>query len=174
MAWDAINLHTEDGIPVSDADRETILNVAEQVILASDNDPKHVIRAAKRVGKRLHLINNLLAYATRSLSDADERAGKLEAARQKHVVRRAMDELPDLSHREDIENQILVRELLESLPSLDREILLRRVSGESGPEIDRDMDLKPRTSESRFRAAKNSLRQLFFKTPDLDKRSRAR
>jgi DNA-directed RNA polymerase specialized sigma24 family protein len=85
-----------------------------------------------------------------------------------------MDELPDLSHREDIENQILVRELLESLPSLDREILVRRVFGESGPEIERDMNLKPRTSEIRFRAAKNALRQLFFKTPDLDKRSRAR
>jgi hypothetical protein len=174
MAWDAINLRTEDGFPVSEADRETILNVAEQVLLAGDHDPKHVLNAAKRVSRRLHVVDNLRAYATRAMSVADDRAEKQQAAKQKQVVQREMDELPDLSHREDIENQILVRELLESLPSLDREILLRRVSGESGPEVDRDMNLKPRTSETRFRAAKNTLRQLFSKTPNLGKSSRAR
>jgi DNA-directed RNA polymerase specialized sigma24 family protein len=174
MAWDAINLHTDDGVPVSKTDRETILNVAEQVILGSEHDPKYVIRAAQRISRKLHLIESLRGYAKRAMTAADDRAAREQKQKDKPVRQREMDELPDLSHRDDIENQILVRELLESLPPLDREIVLRKVSGETGPDIDRDMNLKPRTSETRFRAAKNALRQLFAKTPDINKRSRAR
>jgi DNA-directed RNA polymerase specialized sigma24 family protein len=169
MAWDTLNLRTEDGFPLSESDKETILNVAEKVMLGSEHDPKYVLNAAQRVAGRLPLIDNLRAYATRALFAADDRAEKQQAAKKKQVVQREMDELPDLSHRDDIENRILVRELLESLPDLDREIVLRKVSGETGSAIDREMNLKPRTSETRFRAAKAALRQLFAKTPDVNK-----
>jgi hypothetical protein len=174
MAWDAIKLHTEDGLPVSKTDRETILDVAEQVILGSEHDPKYVFRAAQRVSRNLHLIESLRGYAKRAMIAAGDRAARDQKLKDKPVRRREMDQLPDLSHRDDIENRVLIRELLESLPALDREILLRKVSGETGPDIDREMNLKPRTSESRFRAAKTALQQIFFKTPDIDKRSRAR
>ncbi len=73
---------------------------------------------------------------------------------------REMDAVPDLSRRDDIENRLLVRELLDSLSDQDREIVLRRVWGEACKDIESDMNLKPRTAETRFRAAKTALRRL--------------
>jgi hypothetical protein len=61
---------------------------------------------------------------------------------------------------DSIEKQILVRELLETLNGLDREIYLRRLNGFEFAEIDKALSLRPRTSEYRFREAKLRLQAL--------------
>ena len=70
-------------------------------------------------------------------------------------------QLTDSSQVEQIENHILVRELLDTLSPLDREIFVRRMDGMTCAEIDLAMDLKPRTAEIRFEACKNTLRKAF-------------
>src|SRR4051794_25568561 len=64
MAWDAVNLRTDRDLPVSEADREIIFSAAEKALLQSDQDPSIVIRAAERVSRKLHVIENLRAYAS--------------------------------------------------------------------------------------------------------------
>jgi FixJ family two-component response regulator len=81
-------------------------------------------------------------------------------------------ELSDRSQADQIENRILVRELLETLCPQDREIFLRRMAGETCPEIDSGMNLKPRTAEGRFRICKHALRKVLEER--LDRQTGAR
>ena len=160
MAWDAIDLRTDGGVPLSDADREIILDVAGKAIIDSDQDPEVVIRAAKRVGRKLQIIQNLRAYATRAVNAALQRSARAQDSKERVVCQVDVEAIADLERRDQIENQVLVRELLEGLTALDREVVLRRASGEPFTAIDREMDLKPRTAEIRFRAARLVLRRL--------------
>jgi DNA-directed RNA polymerase specialized sigma24 family protein len=174
MAWDAVNLRMEGGLPVSDAHREIILGVAEKAILDSDHNTgvAIVIRAVERVGRKVHLIDNLRAYASRAIATAVRRATRDQALKERPVCTRDMEALPDLSQQDTIEKQVMVRGLLETLPQQDREILLRKVAGETCAEIERDLNLKPRTAETRFRASKAALRQLLADKLDGQTRSR--
>ncbi len=174
MAWDAVNLRTDRGLPVSEADREIILSAAEKALLQSDQDPSIVIRAAERVSRKLHVIENLRAYASRAMSTALHRAAREQGQKEPSVCQRDPEGFPDLNQRDDIEKRVFVRELLESLPSQDREILLRKVWGDSGAEIERDLNLKPRTAETRFRAARTALRKLIADKLDNQTRPRGR
>ena len=174
MAWDAINLRTDRGLPVSEADREIILSAAEKALLRGDQDPSIVIRAAERVSRKLHVVENLRAYASRAMSAALHRAAREQGQREPSVCQRDPEGFPDLNQRDDIEKRVFVRELLESLPSQDREILLRKVWGDSGAEIERDLNLKPRTAETRFRAARTALRKLIADKLDNQTRTRGR
>ncbi len=174
MAWDAVHLRTNHGLPVSDADRETILSAAEKAILDSDHDPIVVIRAAERVSRKLHLVDNLRAYASRAMSTALHRATKDRGQKEPSLSQRDMEGFPDLNRRDDIEKRVFVRELLESLPSQDREIVLRKISGETAKDIERELDLKPRTAEARFRAARTALRKLIADKLDTQTRPRGR
>jgi DNA-directed RNA polymerase specialized sigma24 family protein len=160
MAWDAIDLRTKTGLPLSDADRETILDVAGKAILDSDQDPAVVIQAAKRVGRRLHIIQNLRAYATRAINAALHTAERKQVLKEQPVVQRNMEGIADLTRRDEIERRVLVREVLEHLPAQDREIFLRRMAGEPFSKIDGDLNLTPRTAETRCRAARRVMRRL--------------
>lgn len=82
MAWDAVNLRTDRGLPVSAADREIILSAAEKALLQSDQDPSIVIRAAERVSRKLDVIENLRAYASRAMSTALHRAARESRAKK--------------------------------------------------------------------------------------------
>lgn len=174
MGWDAINLDGADGLPVSEADREIILRAAEKAILKSDQDPDVVIQAAQRVSRKVHLIENLRAYAARAMSSAVQRAAKDQSEKEPSTCQRDPEGFPDLTRRDEIEKRVFVRELLESLHSQDREIVLRRVFGDTGAEIDRDLDLKPRTADTRFRAARTALRKLIADKLNTQTRSRGR
>jgi hypothetical protein len=160
MAWDSTNLRTQDGIPVSPTDRDTILDVAGQAIIASDRDPDLVIRAAQRVSRKLHVIDNLRAYATRAVSRALDKAERAEWKRNSHVSSRDMETIADYSQTDKIENEILCRELLDKIEAQDREIFLRRIAGDTFPQIDCVLNLKPRTAERRFRLCKAVLRKV--------------
>ena len=160
MAWDAVDLRTETGLPVPDADREVILDVAGKAIVRSEQDPTVVIRAAERVGRKLHIIQNLRAYATRAINTALNRAAMNKQSKDVTVVHGNVEALPDLRRRDEIEKRVFVREALEHLDAQDREIFLRHMAGEPCSMIDRDMHLKPRTAETRYRAAKRILRRV--------------
>ena len=60
---------------------------------------------------------------------------------------------------ERIENAILLKEILDDLSPLDREIFVLRFQGETFPEIDVLMGLRPRTAESRFRSCSAEIRE---------------
>ena len=160
MAWDAIDLRTKTGVPLSDDDRETILDVAGKAILDSEQDPAVVIQAAKRVGRRLHVIQNLRAYATRAINAALHSAQRKQLLKEQPVVQRNMEGIADLARCEEIERRVLLREVLEHLPALDREIFLRRTAGEPFSHIDTELNLTPRTAETRYRAARRVMRRL--------------
>lgn len=142
------------------ADQDTILDVAGKAIAESDRDPEVVIRAAKRIGRKIDVIENLQAYATRAVSRALKKAESAERKENSHVPSRDMETVADFSQNEKIENEILVRELLDKCDPQDREIVLRRISGDTFPEIDCEMNLKPRTAERCFRLCKAALRQI--------------
>ena len=78
MAWDAVDLRTQGGMPVSPAERQIIFDVAERAILNSDRDPDVVLRAAARVSRKLDFIGNLRAYATRAISRALNKAERAQ------------------------------------------------------------------------------------------------
>lgn len=160
MAWDAIDLGAPGGTPVSPADREILFDVAEKAILKSDRDPDVVLRAAARVSRRLGLIDNLRAYATRAISRALNKAEKAHAKKDALFSFGNMESAVDFSQTDKIENEILVRELLDTFTPQDREIFKRRMDGDTFPDIDAEMNLKPRTAEQRFRVCKASLRKL--------------
>jgi hypothetical protein len=116
-----------------------------------------VIRAAKRVGRKLRIIQNLRAYATGAITTALHRAATEQELKDQPVCQRDMEDmegLADLKQQDQIENLVLVHELLEALSSQDRKSFLRKMSGETCPEVERDMNLTPRTAEIRFRASK--------------------
>ncbi|MGA8597944.1 MAG: sigma factor-like helix-turn-helix DNA-binding protein [Bryobacteraceae bacterium] len=159
MAWDAVDLRTQNGLPLSDADRETILDVVGKAILDSDEDPEVLIRAAKRVGRRLGIIQNLRAYTTRAVNVALRVAALRRDEKEQPVCQYDVERIADWARRDQIENQVLAGEALETLSAQDREIVIRRMAGEPYSEIERDMNLKPRTAETRFRAAKRTLRR---------------
>ena len=171
-AWDALDLRTQTGVPVAEGDRETIMNVANKALQDGYRDPKQVLQAATRVGRRAHLLENVRAYATRAIFRVKS---KMEAAQVNEQPLSDVEyavELPDRSQVDHIENRILVRELLETLSPQDREIFLRRMAGETCPEIDSAMNLKPRTAEIRFRVCKNALRKVLQEK--LDRKTCAR
>jgi DNA-directed RNA polymerase specialized sigma24 family protein len=160
MAWDAVNLRTRGGMPVSPTERQIIFDAAEKAILSSDRDPDVVLRAAARVSRKLDFIGNLRAYASRAVSRALNKAEKAQKKKDALISFGNMETTADFSQNDKIENEILVRELLDTFTPQDREIFLRRMDGDKFPEIDSEMDLKPRTAEQRFRVCRASLRQV--------------
>jgi hypothetical protein len=171
-AWDALDLRTEGGLPVPERDRETILEVTRKALQDGDRDPNRVLQAASRVGHRAHLIYNLRAYAMRAIFRARSKTKVSQVKQGQLVDVESAAELPDRSQADQIENRILVRELLETLCPQDREIFLRRMAGETYPEIDLAMNLKPRAAEVRFRICKHALRKALQER--LDRKTGAR
>jgi DNA-directed RNA polymerase specialized sigma24 family protein len=165
MAWDDVDLHTNCGNPLPETDRETILDVVNKSLLQDrDRDPNRVIQAATRVARRIHRIANVRAYAIHSIF----RAGKKDKIAQAKGYAKE-DELTslgdvgfllDCSQPDKIENRILIRELLETRSPQDREIFLRRMAGETFPEIDGEMHLKPGTAATRFKTCKKDMRKV--------------
>ena len=162
MAWEPVQLRSENGEMICDADRETILASVERALLRTDRDPDVILKAASVVGRRVgHIKSNLQAYAARCIYRATRRSEIAELTHDELVGVGKSDELPDpYQNVEQIENRILVRELLETLSPQDRDIFIRHMSGHTFARIDNDMDLKPRTAEFRFRLCKDALRAL--------------
>ena len=140
--------------------KKTILDVANQALEVGYRDPTEVLKAAKRVGRRAHLVANLRAYAARAIFRVRDKADAQPAEDQLNEEQYAA-ELTDDSQVENIENRIFLHQLIERLSQLDREIFVRRMDGMTCEEIDEAMKLKPRTAEIRYAICKNALRKAF-------------
>lgn len=171
-SWDALDLRTEGGLPVPETDRETIVEVANKALQDGYRDPKQVLQAATRVGRRAQGVANVRAYAMRAIFRVKSKMGSAQVKEEQLRDIEYDGKSPDRSQVDQIENRILVRELLETLCPQDREIFLRRMAGETFPEIDSAMNLRPRTAEVRFRICKNALRKVLQEK--LDRKTGAR
>ena len=65
-AWNLRNLGSDSGRSVSEEDQATIWEVASKALEDGQRDPERVLQAARRVGRRAHLVENLEAYAKRA------------------------------------------------------------------------------------------------------------
>ncbi len=158
--WKTLDLRTEDGLVVAEDHQKTILDVASQALETGYRDPAEVLKAAKRVGRRAHLVANLRAYAIRAIFRVRDMAGAQPEEEQLSEAQYAA-ELTDDSQADNIESRIFILQLIERLSQLDREIFLRRMDGMTCEEIDEAMKLKPRTAEIRYAICKNALRKAF-------------
>lgn len=137
--------------------QRVILEVASRALENASRDPDQVLAVARNVGLRAHLIENLRAYATRAIFRVKP---KPQIAEEQMNDTKHAAALIDLTHVDKIEARILVRELLEQLPSdLDRAIFTRLMNGQTCREIDASLELKPRTAEIRVMVCKNALRR---------------
>ncbi len=155
MDWDRLDQRIPSS--VSDADRQTIRQVAQEAIIKSDHDAEIVLNTVANALTRVHLVSNLRAYVSSAVNRAVKRITWAQAKKDQLAVA-GLRPLPSFADEDSIENAILLRELLESLSPSDREIFSRRLEGEEFPEIDTSMALKPRTAESRFRICTESIR----------------
>ena len=134
-----------------------ILEIASRAIETGNRDPDQVFAVARNVGRRAHLIQNLRAYATRALFRVRP---KPHVPEEQIVEAKHAAALVDASYVDKIEARILVRELLDQLPSdSDREIFGRLMRGQTCPEIDVSMQLKPGSADIRMKVCKNALRR---------------
>ncbi len=171
-AWNELNLGARDEEALDAEQQQTILDVANKALENGHRDPEQVLRVAKSVRRRAHMVENLRAYATRAMFRIKDSVGLAQAKEEPIEDFEFAAELIDVSQVEQIENKILIRELLETLKPLDREIFTRHMRGDTCPEIDADMGLKPRTAEIRFAFCKNALRKAFM--DKLDRKNCAR
>jgi hypothetical protein len=159
MDWARLDSRMPGEISVSDADRKTIQQVAEEAILKGDHDPEIVLDAAAKALSRVDVIENLRAYARRTIVRAIKKTTIAQARKDPLAASSSLEGLCNLADNDKIENAILVRELLDTLAPLDREIFVRKMEGETFPEIDSEMSLRPRTAEFRFRVCRTLMRQ---------------
>lgn len=137
--------------------QKMILEIASRALEVGNRDPDQVFAVARNVAVRAHLIQNLRAYATRAIFriKVKPRVREEQIIETKHAA-----SLVDASHVDKIEARILVRELLDQLPSdSDREIFMRLMRGQTRREIDAAMQLKPGTADIRVKVCKNALRR---------------
>ena len=171
-AWNELTPGARDEEALEAEQQQTILDVANKALENGHRDPEEVLRVAKNVRRRAHMVENLRAYATRAMLRIKDSVGLAQAKEAPLEDFEFATELIDVSQVERIENKILIRELLETLKPLDREIFTRHMRGDTCPEIDADMGLKPRTAEIRFAFCKNALRKAFM--DKLDRKNCAR
>lgn len=159
MDWARLDLRMPNGLPVSDAEQETVRKLAEEAIVTSEHDPEIVLKAAARALGQAAAVQNLRAYAKQTILNALKKTSLARAKKDPLAASENLDYISDFTYVDKIESVILVRELLDTLSPQDREIFLRRMEGEVFPDIDREMSLKPRTSEFRFQISKKLLRE---------------
>ena len=148
----------------SQEQQRLILEIASRALESGERDPEDVFQVAAKISQKAHLVENVRAYASRALFRVKKRP-QIDAEQLSDI--RHANALSDASQVEQIEAQILVRELLDRLQETDREIFIRRMNGQTCPEIDEAMNLQPRTSEKRTLICKNALRRAVKKKLDL-------
>jgi hypothetical protein len=171
MDWANFDHRIPSRSPVSDKDRETVLRVAEEAIMKTDLDPEIVLNAAARALGNASFVGNLRAYAKQAIFRALKRTGLAHSNKDPLANSEALTDDIDFAVNGDIENIILIRDLLETLDIVDQEIVRRRMNGETFPQIDKEMALRPRTAESRFNACKKMLEKALSKKAGLRKRA---
>ena len=164
MAWDTIEFRDRDGNLVPEKARDTLLASIERALRSPDTDPQALVDAAFGICANLPSIRNLSAYVNRSMFRATRRAyvAERKLAQQSEPIQEDTRTFEELTiSPEPIDQQILLEEMLSSLSGLDRDIYSLRLKGFSFIEIDKKLNLKPRTSEYRYREAQSRLRKVY-------------
>jgi hypothetical protein len=168
MAWDAVEFRDRHGNPVDGKTRETLLKLIERALGVPEADPHLLIAAASAVCANIDRIRNFPAYANRSIFRA-VRQGYVAECKEQAIMQPLSGSVRDLEDRTvssgAVERQILIEELLSTLNSMDREIYVRHLNGQTFPTIDKALSLKPRTSEYRFREAQSRIRKALAARP---------
>ena len=164
MSWEKVELLNASGKPIEKKVRNEILTLVEKTLANPDVDPDVLINIATKISGQIQNIQNLLAYTHRAMFRASKKASLQEKKRLGKLEQLTPQEADRLCSSEErvepVEKQILIRELLESLDGIEREIYLRRIQGYTFEEIDKILNLKPRTSEYRFGEAQARLQAL--------------
>jgi DNA-directed RNA polymerase specialized sigma24 family protein len=168
MAWDGVEFRDREGNLVPEKAREVLLKLIEKGLSVPDADPDKLISAAHGVSANIGSIKNLAAYANRSIF----RAARKSYVAEKKLVQHSepiTDEVGAIEESttspESIERQILIQQMLEILSGQERDIYELRLKGYSFADIDEELNLKPRTSEYRFREAQLLLRRMLPPRP---------
>lgn len=66
--WNELDLNAGKGEPLGQEQHQTILEIANKALENGERDPEQVLQAAKRVGQRAHLVENLRAVGLRGNS----------------------------------------------------------------------------------------------------------
>jgi hypothetical protein len=169
MAWEAVEFRDRHGNLVSKEIREMLLRLIEKALrTAPDADPADLMNAASTVCANIDEVRNFSAYANRSIFRIAQRGNVAERkarARLQPLREKSRHlESPTVSS-DPVERQILLGELLDTLHPLDKEIYMRHINGQSFPQIDKALSLKPRTSEYRFREAQLRTRRALSTRP---------
>lgn len=168
MAWEGVQFRDRDGNLVPDKARRTLLASIEKALRSPHTDPQTLVDAASGICANLADIRNFDAYVNRSMYREARRA---YVAEQK--LAEESEPIPDdtgtfeelTTSPEPIERQILLEKMLSSLSGLDRDIVVLHLKGFSFAQIDEKLNLKPRTSEYRYREAQLRLRRMFPPQP---------
>jgi hypothetical protein len=162
MPWEPLQLLNRSGQPLKQDEREIILKGIEKALDSPDVDIGTLLRAANNIGAQVGCIRDLPKYTEYSFFRVVKQAKimrKKEDDRFEELGPHHLRRLAQHRRSDPVEDQILIGELLEDLNGLDKEIYLRRLSGDSFERIDNELSLKPRTSEYRYREAKRRLRR---------------
>jgi hypothetical protein len=158
MPWEPFELSNRSGEPLSDDDRAIILRALERALQSSDIGIEKLLAVARKIGSNIGHIKDLGAYSTTAFSRTvkqqkiafEKETELLEPLQPYHVDERR-------SSASAIEQQTLLRQLLDRLGGLERDIYLARLKGHEFAKIDKAFDLKPGTSENRYRQAARRL-----------------
>jgi hypothetical protein len=168
MAWEAVEFRDRHGNLVSEETRQALLRLVERALGSPAADPSTVINAAANVCAKIGEVRNFSAYANRSIFRA-VRQGYVAECKTQAIMQPLSGTVSDLEDStvssEAVERQILIEELLSTLSSIDREIYVRHLNGQTFPSIDRALSLKPRTSEYKFREAQSRIRKALAACP---------
>jgi len=163
MAWEGVQFRDRHGNLVSEKTRETMLSLIERALGMTEADPEVLINTASRVCAKLGSIRNIAAYANRALFRATRRSQVAEKRLAERLEPIQEDSTPVCERLtaplEPVERQILLEEMLSNLSGQDRDIHSLHLKGFSFAEIDKKLNLKPRTSEYRYREAQERLRK---------------
>ena len=168
MAWEGVQFRDRDGNLVPEKARQTLLASIEKALRSPHTDPQKLVDAAVGICANLADIRNLNAYANRSMFRETRRAyvEERKLAEESEPIPDDTGTFEELTTSpEPIERQILLEKMLSSLGGLDRDIYVLHLKGFSFAQIDKKLNLKPRTSEYRYREAQLRLRKLFPPQP---------
>ena len=163
MAWEGVQFRDRHGNLVSDKTRETMLSLIERALGMTEADPEVLINTASGVCANLGSIKNIGAYANRALFRATRKSRVAEKRLAERLVPIREETAPESERLatplEPVEQQILLDEMLSGLSGQDQEIYSLHLKGFSFAEIDKKLNLNPRTSEYRYREAQDRLRK---------------
>jgi len=163
MALDHVQFTDRFGRPLPQKLRDQIVECVTSVISHPKADIDAVLERAKAIARRAAdgQIEDVQHYATKALFAVSRKASlkwKREAVayyapqRMEILAGTAIEASPSA-----LEDRVLLRELLSSLPDLDREILIRYIEGWEHSEIASDLGISEATSWFRLRRAKKKL-----------------